>query len=202
MSATYLSFAAAAALLIVSPGPMVALVIADARRAWPAWTIVGGVISAQLLLASALIALYLAMDINPAALDWGQILGGMYLFYLGVKTVGRSSESRTVSTHGAHCFWRAMGVGLSNPKDILFFLAFLPSFILPSEPFTQQAVSLLIIWAVIDISVLTAYSLLSRRMMGIRKVERLTELAPGYALIAIGLLSFTLGLGRMLQWYE
>ena len=32
MTATYLAFAAAVALLIASPGPVVALVVADARR--------------------------------------------------------------------------------------------------------------------------------------------------------------------------
>ncbi len=41
MNATYLAFAAAVALLIASPGPVVALVVADARRAWPLWTILG-----------------------------------------------------------------------------------------------------------------------------------------------------------------
>ncbi len=200
MSATYLSFAVAVVLLIASPGPIVALVIADARRAWPAWTIVGGVISAQLLLVSALIAIYLTLDINPAVLDWGQVLGGMYLTWLGVKTLGSSSESRAVPPRDAHCFWRAMGVGLSNPKDILFFLAFLPGFILPSAPFTPQAVALMVIWVVIDISILITYSLLSRRMVTIRKAQRLLDLAPGYFLLAIGLLSFTLGLGRILPW--
>lgn len=200
MSATYLSFAVAVFLLIASPGPIVALVIADARRAWPAWTIVGGVISAQLLLVSALIAIYLTLDINPAVLDWGQVLGGMYLAWLGVKTLGSSSESIAVPPRDAHCFWRAMGVGLSNPKDILFFLAFLPGFILPSEPFTPQAVALIVIWAVIDISILITYSLLSRRMVTIRKAQRLLDLAPGYFLLAIGLLSFTLGLSRILPW--
>jgi len=123
MNATYLSFAGAVALLIASPGPIVALVIADARRAWPAWTIAGGVISAQLLLVLALIAIYMTLDINPAALNWGQVLGGVYLTWLGVKTLGRRSKLGAEAPRNAHGFWRAMGVGLSNPKDILFFLA-------------------------------------------------------------------------------
>ncbi|MFR0688025.1 LysE family translocator [Enterobacterales bacterium AE_CKDN230030158-1A_HGKHYDSX7] len=200
MSATYLSFAIAVALLIASPGPIVALVITDARRAWPAWTIVGGVVSAQLLLVSALIAIYLTLDINPAFIDWGQVLGGVYLAWLGIKTLGSSSErSDSPSREHAHCFWRALGVGLSNPKDILFFLAFLPGFILPAEPFTPQAVALMLIWAVIDISILIIYSLLSRCMVTIGKAQRMLDLLPGYFLLAIGSLSFALGLGRIVQ---
>ena len=79
MNATYLAFAAAVALLIASPGPVVALVVADARRSWPAWTILGGVLSAQMLLIAALMVIYLALDLKPVILEWGQVLGGLYL---------------------------------------------------------------------------------------------------------------------------
>lgn len=199
MSATYLSFAIAVTLLIASPGPIVALVIADARRASPVWTIAGGVISAQLLLVSALIAIYMALDISPAVLNWGQVVGGVYLTWLGVKAICRSSQLGAESIRKAHGFWLAMGVGLSNPKDILFFLAFLPSFIFPAEPFAPQAVILIVIWGLIDVSALIAYSLMSRRMHTFKRTQRLLDVAPGYFLLGIGLLSFTLGLGRVLQ---
>lgn len=197
MNATYFSFSAAVVLLIASPGPIVALVIADSRRDWPVWTIAGGVISAQLLLVSALIAIHMAVDINSAALSWGQLLGGAYLTWLGVKALGRGSKIGVESPYSAHGFWRAVGVGLSNPKDILFFLAFLPSFIFPSEPFVPQAVTLAAIWGMIDITVLTAYSLLSRRMDTLKRARPLLDLVPGCFLLGIGLLSFTLGLGRI-----
>ncbi|HCC63220.1 MAG TPA: lysine transporter LysE, partial [Pseudomonas sp.] len=132
MNATYLAFAAAVALLIASPGPVVALVVADARRSWPAWTILGGVISAQLLLIAALMLIYLALDLKPVILEWGQVLGGLYLIWLGADGLcgGGGEEAREVPRPQSHYFWRAMAVGLSNPKDILFFLAFLPGFIL------------------------------------------------------------------------
>jgi len=154
--------------------------------------------SAQLLLGSALMAIYVALDINPLALDWGQVLGGVYLIWLGIKTLGKSSKSGAENPRNAHGFWLAMGVGLSNPKDILFLLAFLPGFIFPSQPFFPQAVALIVIWGAIDIAVLITYSLLSRRMGAFKRAQRLLDLAPGYFLLGIGLLSFTLGLGRIL----
>ncbi|CAM5350745.1 Lysine transporter LysE OS=Stutzerimonas stutzeri OX=316 GN=CXK95_14445 PE=4 SV=1 [Stutzerimonas stutzeri] len=92
-----------------------------------------------------------------------------------------------------------MAVGLSNPKDILFFLAFLPGFILPTQPFAPQALTLIAIWAVIDLCVLLAYSLLSRRLAGTGLVQRLLDILPGYFLVALGLVSCSLGVLRMLE---
>lgn len=199
MIAAYLSFAAAVAVLIASPGPVIALVLAEGRRTWPAWTIAGGVLSAQLLLVAALIAIYLALDISPSALNWGQVLGGFYLTLLGMKTLGGSSEQHDVRTRNAHSFWKAMGVGLSNPKDILFFLAFLPGFIQHSAPFAPQAITLLLIWATIDITILVAYSLVARRIAGSLVLSRLLDLLPGFVLVGIGMFSLTMGMARLLN---
>jgi len=199
MTATYLAFAAAVALLIASPGPVVALVIADARRTWPLWTILGGVLSAQVLLICALLMIYLALDLDPAILNWGQVLGGLYLIWLGADSLcGGNDEAHAIQRTESNYFWRAMAVGLSNPKDILFFLAFLPGFILPSQPFTTQAVALIIIWGVIDLSILLAYSLLSRQIASYRGVQRLLDLLPSVFLLGLGLISCLLGVSRIL----
>lgn len=199
MNATYLSFALAVLLLIASPGPIVAMVIADARRSWPAWTIAGGVVSAQVLLMCSLVAIYTTLHINPAVLNWGQILGGVYLAWLGGNALINSSADAVQTGGTAYGFWKTMGVGLSNPKDILFFLAFLPGFISPQEPFTVQAAALVLIWAAIDISILIAYSLLSRRLDRYRRIRRLLDCAPGIVLLGLGLLSFSLGVYRVFQ---
>lgn len=200
MIATYLAFAAAVALLIASPGPVVALVIADARHTWPLWTILGGVLSAQVLLVGALLMIYLALDLNPAVLNWGQILGGLYLIWLGADGLcGVADEARTIQRTESNYFWRAMAVGLSNPKDILFFLAFLPGFILPTQPFGSQALALIVIWGVIDLSILLAYSLLSRHIAAYSGVQRLLDLLPSVFLLGLGLISCLLGMSRMLN---
>jgi threonine/homoserine/homoserine lactone efflux protein len=193
----YLSFAGAVALLIASPGPIVALVVADARRGWPIWTIAGGVIAALLLLLSALATIHLTLDIKPAVLNWGQVVGGIYLVWLGLETLRETPEAEAAETGQAAGFWRAMGVGLSNPKDILFFLAFLPGFLVPSEPFMDQALALILIWGVIDISVMVLYSGLARRMHVLSGGQRLLSWAPGCFLLVLGLLSFGLGVGRI-----
>ncbi|MCQ4311386.1 LysE family transporter [Stutzerimonas sp. VN223-3] len=200
MNATYLAFAAAVALLIASPGPVVALVIADARRSWPAWTILGGVISAQLLLVAALVLIYLALDLEPVILEWGQVLGGLYLIWLGADGLCGGGEGNTnLPRSEAHYFWRAMAVGLSNPKDILFFLAFLPGFILPAQPFAPQALALIAIWALVDVSILIAYSLLSRHLSSHERLQRVLDLLPSFFLLGLGLVSCGMGVTSLVN---
>lgn len=200
MNATYLAFAAAVALLIASPGPVVALVIADARRSWPAWTILGGVISAQVLMIAALVMIYLALDLEPVILEWGQVIGGLYLIWLGADGLcGGNDEAPEQERPHAHYFWRAMAVGLSNPKDILFFLAFLPGFILPTQPFAPQAVALIAIWALVDISILVTYSLVSRRLSNLDRLQRVLDLLPSFFLLALGLVSCGMGITSLVN---
>ena len=199
MNATYLAFAAAVTLLIASPGPVVALVIADARRSWPAWTILGGVLSAQLLLIAALTLIYLALDVDPVILEWGQVLGGLYLIWLGADGLCGGRDAAAVRERPqVHLFWRAMAVGLSNPKDILFFLAFLPGFILPAQPFAPQAAALIGIWALVDVSVLIAYSLASRHLSNHERLQYLLDLLPSFFLLALGLVSCGMGINSLI----
>lgn len=200
MNPTYLAFAAAITLLIASPGPVVALVIADARRSWPAWTILGGVLSAQLLLIGALVLIYLALDLDPVILEWGQVIGGLYLVWLGADGLcGGCEQTANLPRPQAHYFWRAMAVGLSNPKDILFFLAFLPGFILPAQPFAPQALALVAIWALVDVSILITYSLVSRRLSSQGRLHRVLDLLPSFFLLALGLVSCGMGLTSLVK---
>ena len=200
MNATYLAFAAAVALLIASPGPVVALVIADARRSWPAWTILGGVLSAQMLLIAALMVIYLALDLKPVILEWGQVLGGLYLIWLGADGLcGGGGEAKELPRPQSHYFWRAMAVGLSNPKDILFFLAFLPGFILQAQPFAPQALALIAIWALVDVSILITYSLVSRQLSSNDRLQGLLDLLPNFFLLALGLVSCGMGVNSLIS---
>lgn len=199
MTTTYLGFAAAVVVLIASPGPVVALVVADARQHWPLWTILGGVISALILLITALLLIQLALALEPFILEWGQVLGGLYLIWLGANGLCSNGEAAPGQRSEAHYFWRALIVGLSNPKDILFFLAFLPTFILPTLPFTSQATALIAIWVSIDLSILLAYSLLSRRLSGSRRTRHMLHILPSMCLLGLGLTSCAIGITSLVS---
>lgn len=199
MTSIYFGFAAAVTVLIASPGPVVALVVADARQRWPLWTILGGVISALILLVAALLLIHLALGLEPFVLEWGQVLGGLYLIWLGASGLCGDGEGAPQQRSEAHYFRRALIVGLSNPKDILFFLAFLPAFILPTEPFAAQATMLIVIWVSIDLSILLAYSLLSRRLSGSQGMQKLLHILPNVCLLGLGLTSCAMGIANLVS---
>jgi len=188
----YLGFAVTVFLLISSPGPIVALVVADGRQGVPWWTILGGLLSAQVLLVLALGLIHLAIGISPSLLLAGQILGGLYLLWLGVRLFQAAGEAPSSTRRGS--FGRALLVGLSNPKDILFLVAFLPAFISLQVPLGQQALPLLAIWATIDLLVLLTYGHLAGRVHRLEGLGRLTQRLPSIALCLIGLASLSLGL--------
>lgn len=188
----HLSFAITVFLLISSPGPVVALVVADGRHGFPWWTILGGLLSAQILLVLALGLIRLAIGIDPKLLLAGQILGGLYLLWLGVQLFGAKADESSSARRGN--FPRALLVGVSNPKDILFLVAFLPAFISLQTPLGQQAPTLLAIWAAIDLLVLITYGYLAGQVHQLTGLGRLTQRLPGAALCVIGVVSVAVGL--------
>ena len=188
----YLSFAVTVFLLISSPGPIVALVVADGRHGFPWWTILGGVLSAQVLLLLALGLIHLAIGVSPHLLLAGQILGGLYLLWLGVRLFRAEADDLSSAQRGS--FLRAFLVGLSNPKDILFLVAFLPAFISLQASLGHQAPLLLAIWAAIDLLVLITYGHLAGQLHRLNSLGRLTHRLPSAALCLIGLASVGLGL--------
>ena len=98
---------------------------------------------------------------------WG---GAVYLLYLAwmlwrSPTQALSSLSRTCAISGGSAFRRSLFVGLSNPKGLLFFSAFLPQFIQPDSPVALQYAVLTLVSASVDCVMLTIYALGGRHAM-------------------------------------
>lgn len=142
----WIAFVAASTALLALPGPTVILVtnyaLNQGRKTGLA-TIPGVALgdftamTASLLGAGAILA-------TSAALFTGlKIVGAAYLIWLGVK-LWRSKPAFDDYAAGApqknmgSMFWNAYVVTALNPKGIVFFVAFIPQFIDPSQPvFTQ-----------------------------------------------------------------
>lgn len=193
MLSLYFTFAISITLLISSPGPVISLVISDSKHGWPTGTIWGGAISAFLLLAISLLVIHFALEIDENILDWGRVLGGGYLAYLGCAILRSKVEIKNAKSHHKDCFWRTMRVGLSNPKDILFFLAFLPSFILPEQSFSQQSFIFLGIWLMIDMTIMVAYAGLAKKLFSYQKSQMVLYYLPGVFMLLVGGISIYLG---------
>jgi len=74
---------------------------------------------------------------------WLKWAGVFYLCYLGFNhLMSAIKKSEHIPVSGFGSFHRGFWVSLTNPKTILFFSAFLPQFVSPSEPYLSQIVLL------------------------------------------------------------
>ena len=117
----------------VAPGPDNCFVLAQAAAfgAWAGLAVTAGLVTG-LCVHMALAALGVAalLDRWPRAADAVAALGAGYLLYVAWGMWGAglaSAEAEALSPAG---FWlRGVALNLSNPKVILFFVAFLPKFL-------------------------------------------------------------------------
>ncbi len=142
----YLAFVAASALLILTPGPMVALIIANAVRYGPRFalaTVVGSTVALAGQLVLVVAGLATALAAAGEAMFWIKWIGVAYLLYLGVRALRARVEKLDVETASAArsitaIFIEAVLVSATNPKTLLFYAAFFPLFISPAAPAGPQ----------------------------------------------------------------
>jgi homoserine/homoserine lactone efflux protein len=140
----FATFLVITVVLILTPGPIVTLVIAtSASRGMRAGlvTVAGTSIGNAVLLVA--IAFGLSWVLNNAVvvfelLRWG---GAAYLIWIGIQA-WRNAGSSGPPPRGQVDFWRGFLVALSNPKTIAFFTAFLPQFIDPALPAERQLLTM------------------------------------------------------------
>jgi len=120
-------------------------------------------------------------------------LGGVYLIWLGIQ-VWRSpalSQSRALAkaTSGRSLFKAGLLSALSNPKGILFFVAFLPQFIDPSQSLLVQFVIMAATFVVIEFFYeLIVASLADRIQPWLKRVGKTFNRVFGGVFIGIGIL--------------
>lgn len=141
----YWLFVLAAALLILTPGPNVALIVANsvAHGARYGLLTVAGAMSATVVhMLFVGFGLGGAMGAIGVMFEWVRWAGVAYLLFLGVQTWRappvdlRAVRAQAVS--GRAMFGRAVLVSLTNPKTLLFYGAFFPQFIAPERPAGPQ----------------------------------------------------------------
>ncbi len=141
----FLAFCAATAVLIILPGPVVSLIIANTMTygTRAGLTTVGG---AQTAIAIQLIVVALGLSSVMAVLsewfEWLRWAGAAYLIWLGIQK-WRSQpllpEERPTRSHRAGViFTQGFLVALTNPKSLFFFAAFFPQFMDPALPAGPQ----------------------------------------------------------------
>ncbi len=135
--AHWIGFFTAAVLLNLSPGPDMAFILGhtikgDTRAGFSAvfgiWT---GACMHVLLAAFGLSAILAASAIAFSTIKW---IGAIYLVWLGIQALHSKGEGGFVRAAGETLGWQRIYrqgvlVSLLNPKVAIFFLAFLPQFV-------------------------------------------------------------------------
>ncbi len=135
--------------LIITPGPIVTLIIATGATQGPraALTTAAGTTLGNALLLSAIAFgldwVHGHADLLFEALRW---TGAAYLVWLGVQAWRQAGEGgRKPLDSGRTRFARGLVVALSNPKTIVFFTAFLPQFLDPRLPAGPQLAAMCVV---------------------------------------------------------
>lgn len=197
----YLSFFAAALVLVYAPGPVNVLTMSEAMRAgWrPALPCVWGSTLAVLLqLALTALCLNSLLLISEHSLTLLRWVGAAYLVWLGFKqwrsgALAAPGVDATVTSR-RDLFWRGFATSGLNPKTLLFFPSFFPQFISVGAHWSanRQYLVLAATFAVVFVLGMTSMALFSHRL---RQVLQRPKRARAVNRLMGGLL---VGMGAML----
>jgi threonine/homoserine/homoserine lactone efflux protein len=146
---SFLAFVIAAVVLAITPGPGIAYVVARTvagGRSEGLASCFGTGIGGMLHVVAAALGLSLIVAQSAVAFSLIKYLGAAYLVYLGIRLLLRKDQALRVEPVASQGVRRALFEGIVvealNVKTALFFLAFLPQFVSPSEPLLSQLVLL------------------------------------------------------------
>ncbi len=192
-----LAFVAACVLLGLTPGPNMALTMAN--------TLTGGLRGGFVTLAGTTTGLAVLVSVAAAGMTsvmvfmstWFDVIrwvGAIYLIYLGVRQLWRLRapllpvEAEAIGRRNANRYFQGLLVSLSNPKVILFLGAFLPQFVDPRTDAASQlfvlAALFVVILAAVDVG--TTLAVAKARTALSRSGLRLFDAASGVLLLLGG----------------
>jgi len=203
----WIAFAAASIVMLAIPGPTILLVISYAlghgRKAGTA-TVAGVALGDFTAMTASMLGLGALLATSAALFTVLKWIGAAYLIYLGIKlwrapVIGGDASKRDVTgkERPMRIFLHTYIVTALNPKSIVFFVAFLPQFLVPTLPWLPQMVIFETTFLVLAIINAALYGLLASAARNtIRKpsVQRVVNRTGGSLLIGAGLL--TLGWKR------
>ncbi len=137
---TLIPFVVASAILVLIPGPAVLYIVSTGigrGRRMALASMLGIETGALFHVAAAAVGLSAVVARSAVAYSVIKYAGAAYLIYLGIKTLRDRDDSNPLKIPGATsargAFKRGVVVNILNPKLALFFLAFLPQFVVPTR---------------------------------------------------------------------
>lgn len=194
------TFLIAAALLNLSPGPDIAFILGQTVRSgkksgfaamFGIWT---GAFGHVLMAAAGLSVILATSAVAFSVVKW---VGAAYLVWLGIcalRSGGGSfvSDSVTKATSSVQIYRQGALVGLLNPKVAIFFLAFLPQFVVPGQgPVWAQlflhGCLIIVVAGFIEPPLVIAGDRLTKILRGNRRIGLWMDRSLGAIFVALGL---------------
>lgn len=171
----YAAYVLATTLLVLMPGPIVTLVIANSLKhgmRTGILTSVGANLGTGILITAAGLGLTTVMAFAAHVFDWIRWAGALYLVYLGIREwrtalkrpdpeaeAGMSADKKPKGV-----FFHGLLVALTNPKTMFFFVAFFPQFVNQTMPVGPQVAVMIVTFVVIAFFLDGGYAVLAGRM--------------------------------------
>ena len=195
-----IAFTLASLVMNISPGPsnlyVMARAIAQGSQAGVVATL-GLAVGSLLHVMAAVFGLSILFSQSPLLYSLVKIAGAAYLVYLGIVywksaplEMGGNRPAAGQKSLGL-VFRESIIVEVTNPKTALFFIAFLPQFVVPeSGPVAQQLLILGIIVTLsgipCDLLVALSSSKLAQWLIRNQQAQRIQQRLSGSILIAMG----------------
>jgi len=177
---TWLIFVVTIVMVIAIPGPLTLLMINSTmnhgmRKSLP--IILGGSVASSILITLSALGLGAVIMASETLFTVIKYLGAAYLVYLGVslwfeaKRKVKSAEAGSTSTQSSaaeqikpdcNLLSKSFLLGITNPKDIVFFVAFLPQFINTERSYTEQIFTIVVTWFCVDFLCKVSYGMLAK----------------------------------------
>ncbi|MCE0494875.1 LysE family translocator [Vibrio salinus] len=209
---TWLIYVSVISLLILTPGPSALLCISDGLKFGKKnsiATVLGGAIAALVLMTVSAAGLGALLVASEKLFFVLKILGAMYLIYIGWKSWCDSGSAElfrdsnfSVADNFSYLslFKKGFMVGISNPKDLLFFTALFPGFIDMATPHFEQYTILASTWFVVDCSSMFMYAILGYRfgpwLSNAKNIRYFNRVVGGVFMSLGSSLAFTAGASR------
>ena len=197
-SSQWIAFLIASILFIQVPGPSLLFTIGRALtvgRAEALLSVVGNGLGLMVQVVLVAVGLGAVLATSALAFTVVKIAGAAYVIWLGIQAIRHRADARLaleqeVGGQRGHALRTGLVVGLTNPKTVLFFIAFLPQFTqVAAGHIALQTIALGLAFCVLAICSDSIWALVAgrARLWLARKPERLDQLGAAGGTMMVGL---------------
>lgn len=167
------AFIGSVVLFLSTPGPVTVMVVNNSSKQGflaGILTIAGTNTASLVLIATSFLVLYGVLNVSEILLSYLTLFGSFYLLYFAIQIIRDSlnvkplelniQENSVIKKTLFGYFKQGFFVGISNPKDVLFFMAFFPLFFDISKNTSLSMIILTLTWIILDYGILSLYSVI------------------------------------------